>query len=115
MCAIGIKFHQGCQFNRLTGGEVPGSQRFVSLDGIQDFLHLSGLTASEVGRFESTGVVFAFRLAALMRGLLMRCMGGFIQNAEALGEASDNLSSQFSLHHSWAMFRAGILNQSAEG
>ena len=67
MCAIGIKFHQGGQPNRLTGGEIPGGQRFVEFDGVQDFLRLPSLTARKVGSFESPGIVFAFRPAALVR------------------------------------------------
>jgi hypothetical protein len=85
MCAVGIQFHQGGQIDRFVVGEFPGRQRFVSLDGVQDFLRLFGLATSEIGRFEPASVVLALRPAALVGGFLMRGSGGLFQNLEVFG------------------------------
>src|ERR1035437_254744 len=114
MHAIDIQLDQCGQLDRLTGAEAPGRQRFVSFDGVEDFPGLPGLTASEVSRFESAGVVFAFRLAAFVRGLLMRRACRLFQSGEALGQAANNLLYQCAFIHFRAMYITGMLNQSFE-
>ena len=62
-------------------------------------LPLSLVAAGQISRFESARVVFAFRLAALVRGLRMRRLGGLFQNTQALAQTGNDLFYQPGFFH----------------
>ena len=78
-----VQFHQGCQINCFLRDEIPDRQFFVEFNRVQNFLRLAGLAASQISRFQSASVVFAFRLAALVSGLGVRRPRGLFQNGKA--------------------------------
>ena len=62
-------------------------------------LPLAQVAAGQISRFESARVVFAFRLAALVRGLRMRRPGGLFQNTQALAQTGNDLFYQPGFFH----------------
>ena len=90
----GLEFNQGRKIDGLRrpeGLEVEFLERF---DGGLGFRRLSRLGSRQIGRFQSAGVVFIFRLALRIGGLGMRRHGSARGGDQFLPELRDDLLQQ---------------------